>query len=133
MAYMDFAAHRSAALLEPILPPARIVPGQVMDLGSREWAVVRLAREDSMSSIRPESRLGRVIRLIFGIERQNPLSDERLEALRRMSVLSWHYGYNVAPSEISEFLAAGYSERQYETLLGRIVADRAASRARKTR
>jgi hypothetical protein len=133
MAYMDFAAHGSAALLEPILPRARVIPGQTPQLSVREWSVVRLAREDNMASIRPETGLKRAIRLIFGLERKNPLSDERLEALRRMAVLSWHYGYNIAPSEISEFLAAGYSERQYEMLLDRIVAERVASRGRKMR
>jgi hypothetical protein len=131
MAYMDFAAHRGdAMLLEPLFPPARVKAGQASDLDHREWAIVRLARTDGLPSIREEGRFGRLFRLIFGIERKNPLSDERLEALRRLAVLSWHHGYNVAPSEVSGFLNAGYSERQYEVLLARIVTDRAESHRR---
>jgi hypothetical protein len=131
MAYMDFAGHRGAAqLLEPFMPPARVRAGQATTFSHREWAIVRLAREDNVSSIREEGRLGRLVRLIFGIERKNPLSDSRLEALRRIAVLSWHHGYNVAPSEIGDFLRAGYSERQYEVLVDGIVGERAAPRAR---
>lgn len=135
MAYMDFAGHRGAAAtlqLEPFFPPARIREGQATTFTQREWAIVRLARSDGLSSIREEGRLGRLIRLIFGVERKNPLSDEKLEALRRISVLSWHHGYNVAPSEIGDFLTAGYSERQYEVLADRVVAERADSRRRTT-
>lgn len=131
MAYMDFAGHRGAALqLEPFMPPASIREGQATTFTHREWAIARLAREDGLSSIREEGTLGRLVRLIFGIERKNPLSDTRLEALRRMAVLSWHHGYNVAPSEIGGFLDAGYSERQYEVLVEGIVSERAATRGR---
>lgn len=133
MAYMDFAQHRGVAALESIFPPARVRMGQATTLDQREWAIVGLARSDGMASVREEGTLRRVIRIIFGGERKNALSDEKLEALRRMAVLSWHHGYNVAPSEISEFLSAGYSERQYEVLLDRIVQTRAASRQRITR
>jgi hypothetical protein len=133
MAFMDFAGYRAATLqLEPIFPPARIREGQATNFTQREWAIVRLARNDGLASIREESGTGRLIRLIFGIERKNPLSDERLEALRRMAVLSWHHGYNVAPSEIGDFLSAGYSERQYEVLVDRVVAERADGRRRTT-
>jgi len=131
MAYMDFAGHRGAALqLEPFMPPARVRDGQATTFTHREWTIVRLAREDGLSSIREESRFGRLVRAIFGIKKKNPLSDGGLEALRRMAVLSWHNGYNVAPSEIGNFLQAGYSERQYEVLVAGIVAERAAPRGR---
>lgn len=131
MAYMDFAGHRGMNLLqEPLLPPARIRQGQATTFSHREWAIVRLAREDGLSSIREEGSLGRLVRMIFGVERKNPLSDERLEALRRMAVLSWHNGYNVSPTEIGAFIDAGYSERQYEVLVDGIVAERHATRGR---
>jgi hypothetical protein len=130
MAYMEFAGHRGAALSAPVLPPARPHPDEAHDLSRREWTIVRLAREDGLSSLREEGRLGRFVRMIFGIERKNPLSNDRLEALRRIAVLSWHHGYNVAPSEIGDFLSSGYSEPQYEQLTRRIAAERAASRTR---
>ncbi len=128
MAYLDLAQQGGAALFENPFPPARAVPGQATDLSEREWSVAYLARNDGLSSIRPDSRLARLVRLIFGFKRENPLSDGRLEALRRIAVLSWRFGYNIAPSEISEFLAAGFSERQYETLLTRIHAERSSLR-----
>ncbi|MBN8831772.1 MAG: hypothetical protein J0G94_14395 [Sphingomonadales bacterium] len=130
MAYMDFAQPTAAGLFDNPFPPARALPGEPVDLDPREWSVAYLARRDGLSSIREEGPLGRLVRLIFGVERKNPLSDSRLEALRRMAVLSWHYGYNVAPSEISAFLAAGFSERQYETLLIRIRAESQLLRTR---
>ena len=134
MAYMDFAGQRdivASLLMEPFFPPARVRDGEATTFTQREWAIVRLARDDNLASIREEGRLGRAIRLIFGVERKNPLSDGKLEALRRIAVLSWHHGYNVAPSEIGDFLNAGYSERQYEVLADRVVAQR-ADRSRRT-
>jgi len=130
MAYQTFAEPTANGLFDNPFPPARLVPGQPADLDQREWSIAWLARKDGLSSIREEGTFGRIIRKIFGVERKNPLSDGRLEALRRMAVLSWHYGYNVAPSEISTFLAAGYSERQYETLLTRIRAESQLLRTR---
>lgn len=130
MAYMDFSGQTGAAVLEPLFPPARVREGQATTFTQREWSVVWVSRNDSLDSIREEGRFARLVRLLFGIERQNPLSDERLEALRRMAVLGWHRGYDVAPSDIDDFIAAGFSERQYELLLERIVAERALARRR---
>ncbi len=128
MAYLDLALHGDDVRFKNPFPPARVAAGQATDLNLREWSVAYLARNDSLSSIRPQSRLGRVFRAIFGIKLPNPLSDSRLEALRRIAVMSWRFGYNVAPSEISEFLAAGFSELQYEALLKRIHAERSMLR-----
>ena len=129
MAYLN-VAEQSAGLFSNPFPPARVVAGQATELSKREWSVAWLARNDGLNSIREEGRLGRLFRQLFGIERKNPLSDSRLEALRRISVLSWRYGYNIAPSEITAFLEAGYSERQYETLLNRIRAESQLFRTR---
>lgn len=128
MAYKDFSGRDGATVLESLFPPARTRAGQPTTFTQREWSIVGLARQDALASIRPDTRLARIVRVIFGIERQNPLSDGRLEALRRIAVLSWHHGYNIAPSEIAAFLEAGFSERQYELLAQRIVAERAAGR-----
>lgn len=130
MAYMNFAAYRDATALEPVFPPARAHAGEASELSQRDWTIVRLARADGLNSLYPEGRWGRLFRRIFGIERKNPLSDERLEALRRVAVLSWHHGYNVPPSEIGGLLAAGFSELQYERLARHVVAERAARRGR---
>lgn len=132
MAYMNFAEVGGAAALHAQFAPAATVAEEVADFDAREWSVIRLARNDSLSSIREESRFGRAVRFIFGIERRNPLANSRLEALRRMAVMSWRYGYNVASSEIGAFLAAGFSSTHYEELLKHIGMARAAS-GRRTR
>ena len=132
MAYLNFAEHGGAPALGFSFAASAPVADAVPNLGAREWSVIRLARDDSLSSIFPESRLGRLVRLIFGLERKNILSNPRLEALRRIAVMSWHHGYNVAPSEISDFLNAGYTRQDYETLMDRVVAERAPT-GRRTR
>ena len=45
----------------------------------------------------------------------------KLEALRRMAVLTWHHGYAVTTPQIDDFLAAGFTTDHYD-LLGRRVA-----------
>lgn len=126
MAYRAFAGHDGPHLLDhrhaPMVTPAT----SEADFSPLEWRIVAMARHDSLGSIRPETRLRRLVRQLFGFPGYDVLSNERLEALRRMAVLGWHDGYAVAQSEIRAFLAAGYSLDHYETLLGRISAGRLA-------
>ena len=126
MAYLNFAEHGGTAPLNFLLPQAVAAREEVTEFDAREWTVVKLAREDRLSSVRPESSLGRALRFVFGVERQNELSDPKLEALRRIAVLSWHHGYNIASSALREFFEAGFSHRQYELLLKHIGTARAA-------
>ena len=52
------------------------------------------------------------------LKQRNPqLADARLEALRRVAVLSWQHGYAIASHEVKAFLAAGFTARQYETVV----------------
>ncbi|HWJ68686.1 MAG TPA: hypothetical protein VNS79_01345 [Sphingobium sp.] len=112
---------------------ARLVPAPAMAAGratadafsQREWTIIRLAREDRVSSLREETAFKRFLRLIFGLERKTPFSDPALEGLRRIAVLSWHHGYNVDGAEVAAFLDAGYSTDQYELLLAHIGRERA--------
>ena len=84
-----------------------------------EWSVVRLARVDSLWTIRTAGRLRRFWNWVVG--RGNPeLANPRLEALRRMAVLTWHYGFTVPGEDVSAFLSAGFSPAQYELLAGSI-------------
>lgn len=92
-----------------------------------QWRVIELTREDSVASLREETKFGKFLRLIFGWGAKRPLADAKLEALRRMAVMSWHHGYNVDGGNIEAFLASGYSLDQYETLLGHIVDARTES------
>jgi len=99
------------------VPPAR--------LSALEWSVVALARRDGLGSLRAPGRMAVALRAVF--RQHNPrLADERLEALRRMAVLSWHYGYTVPTRELRAFFAAGFSSDQYELLLASIGASRVA-------
>ena len=48
------------------------------------------------------------------------LADPRLEALRRMAVLTWHFGFTVHGDDVAEFLSAGFTPDQYELMAGSI-------------
>jgi len=50
------------------------------------------------------------------------LANERLEALRRMAVLSWHYGFTVPGDDVASFTSAGFSPDQYELMVRSIRA-----------
>jgi len=84
-----------------------------------EWSVIRLARIDRLWTIRTDGRLRRFWNWLAG--RGNPsLANPQLEALRRMAVLTWHYGFTVPGNDVSEFLSAGFTPDQYELMAGRI-------------
>ncbi len=102
-------------------PIADCVPPVADRLTPLEWSVVAIARRDRRSTLRRPGRLSVAIRMLFG--RPNPmLADVRLEALRRMAVLTWRDGYTVPSREVRTFLAAGFTPGQYETLVDRISA-----------
>lgn len=131
MAYLDIA-ERGFATASFAPPPLPQRDETMRAFTGQEWTIIGLAREDRLSSLREESEFKEFLRLIFGFERQRPLSNPRLEALRRIAVLSWHHGYNVAPSEVGAFLAAGYSPDHYDAMLAHIGHERAVS-AKRTR
>src|SRR3546814_7314983 len=56
------------------------------------------------------------------------LADPKLEALRRMAVLTWHQSYAVPKGELTAFFDAGYSPDHYE-LLGKRVAEAHVARS----
>ena len=84
-----------------------------------EWSVVRLARVDSLWTIRTAGRLRRFWNWVVG--RGNPeLANPRLEALRRMAVLTWNFGFTVHGDDVADFLSAGFTPDQYELMAGSI-------------
>ena len=127
MAYLDLAEPGFATLAPFAISSARADNDAGVDFSQREWTVIRLARNDRLSSLRDESEFKEFLRFLFGFERQRPLSDPRLEALRRIAVLSWHHGYNVAASEVRAFFSAGFSTDQYDAMLAHVGRERAAS------
>lgn len=114
--------HRATPAADPVLP--------VNDrLTALEWSVVALARNDRRSSLRRPGRTAVAIRALFN-QRNPMLADERLEALRRMAVLTWQDGYTVASHEVRAFVAAGFTSDQYETMVDSIGVAKANARRR---
>lgn len=136
MAYLTFA-EGSAVAGQPARSPVRqprhdVDPDATEDaapaLSALEWLVVAVGKQDRLSSLRQPGRLSTALGSLFGPQRNPRLADERLEALRRIAVLSWHYGYVVPGREVSRFIAAGFTPEQYELVVDSIGADRLAQR-----
>ena len=87
-----------------------------------EWSIVRLASADGLATLRTPGPVGRFINRLMGQTGSVELASPRLEALRRIAVLSWNFGLAVPADAIAEFLSAGFSRSQYELLVGRIGA-----------
>ncbi|MBC3940612.1 hypothetical protein [Sphingomonas albertensis] len=91
-----------------------------------EWLVVALARKDTVRSLQVPGRIATAIASVFGVRRSLQLADPRLEALRRLAVLSWHRGYSVASAEVRAFTSAGFTLEHYELMMVSILAGHAA-------
>lgn len=85
-----------------------------------EWSIIRLARLDRLWTLRASTRVNRFFRRLIGRNPNPALANERLEALRRMAVLSWHFGFTVPGEDLAEFLRAGFSLDQYELLVNTV-------------
>jgi hypothetical protein len=92
------------------------------DFSALEWSVIRLARVDGLSTLRPPGRIVRFWNWLMGRTGGPELANERLEALRRMAVLSWHFGFTVPGDDVAGFLSAGFSPDQYELMVRSIRA-----------
>jgi hypothetical protein len=119
---MTYLAPIEALSSEPIALPAMTASqSATWDFSPLEWSVIRLARADRLWTIRSFGRLRRFWNWLVG--RANPkLASEKLEALRRMAVLSWHFGFTVPGRDVADFLSAGFTPDQYELMVGRITA-----------
>ncbi|OWK33142.1 hypothetical protein [Sphingomonas dokdonensis] len=91
-------------------------------LSALEWAVVVLARRDTLATLREPGRLSMALGNLFGRTPNPRLADPKLEALRRLAVLSWHDLVAVPAQEIAAFLAAGFTNAHYQTLRASIRA-----------
>lgn len=133
MAYLMLDADRL-----PNLPPATPAAVPAIDdqpaarLTGLEWSVVALARKDALSSLRRPGRMASALGALFRQPHNPMLADERLEALRRIAVFAWHYGYTIPSAELTRFLNAGFSPAQYELMTDSIgVARRKTMGARR--
>ena len=92
------------------------------DFSRLEWSIIRLARVDGLSTLREPGRWSRLVNWLMGRKGRPELANERLEALRRMAVLSWHFGFTVPGDDVAAFFSAGFSPDQYE-LMVRSISD----------
>ncbi|MEH3036465.1 MAG: hypothetical protein PGN23_08270 [Sphingomonas adhaesiva] len=123
MAYVDFSGDPLHTATFPVAPPA--VADDEGRLTGLEWSVVALARGDRLSSLSRPGRMSIALGKVFGTRRHPAhLADPRLEALRRMAVLTWHMSFAVPASEVRAFFAAGFSVAQYETMTESIASAR---------
>lgn len=124
MAYLAFSELGGGDVLERPSSVAEVgVPSAPARLSALEWSVVAIAWSDRLSSLRHPGRVARMMGGLFG--GHNPrLADPRLEALRRMAVLTWRRGYTVPPHEVRAFHDAGYTAEQYELLVDSIATAR---------
>ncbi len=121
MAYLNFSELHGS----PVAMPADVLPAT--GFSALEWQVVAIAQHDRLASLEKPGRLSVALGMIFGGDSPNPkLADQKLEALRRLSVLAWHRGYTLPRHEIRAFHEAGFTPEQYETLLASISRGRAA-------
>ena len=123
MAYIDFNDTLAPAPVSAEAPRHDIIPAEPRArLSPLEWSVIAIARRDRLSSLRTPGRLSMALGSLFGRGANPRLADPRLEALRRMAVLSWHHGFQVPASAVRAFVAAGFTQDQYETMLASISA-----------
>jgi hypothetical protein len=133
MAYLAFAEGAAGAVTHAPMPKADPVPSREARLSALDWLAVAVARNDRLSSLRRPGRLAMALGSLFGMPRNPELADPRLEALRRVAVLSRHYGYTVPSGEVRRFLAAGFTSDQYELVVDSVIAERRPSNARSVR
>ena len=119
MAYLDRIESHTAqpVVFVPKIAPAPAPAVPEPDFSALEWSVIRLARVDGLSTLREPGRIGRFMNWLMGRGGSPELANPRLEALRRMAVLSWHFGFTVPGDDVADFLAAGFSPEQYELMV----------------
>lgn len=126
MAYLSFIETAAGAAV-----PAEVhqIPNEEgARFSALEWSVVAIAEGDPLSSLRSPGRVAQALGSLFPAKRNPKLADPKLEALRRMAVLTWKQGYKVSDHAITAFLNAGFTTSQYELLAGSIVTARAKRR-----
>ena len=111
MAYRSFGTMYPASVAitdSPAEPAAMFAP--------LEQTVIALAEADPVASLGAPSRFSRFFERWFGFTRHNPLTDERLEALRRFAVLARVAAGVLPAEEVRRFIAAGFSLNQARAL-----------------
>jgi hypothetical protein len=118
MAYLARIEPQNAQPLALMGAPANDIAKP--DFTPLEWSIIRLASVDGLSTLREPGRFSRFVNWLMGRNGSPELANPRLEALRRISVLSWHFGFTVPGDDVTDFLSAGFSPDQYELLVSSI-------------
>jgi hypothetical protein len=120
---MAYLARIEPQTAQPVvLRPIAANDGARSEFSPLEWSVIRLARGDDLSSLREPGRFGHFVNWLMGRGGSPELANERLEALRKMAVLSWHFAFTVPSEDVADFLSAGFTPDQYELLVMSISA-----------
>ena len=130
MAYIDFADAALTHTAPTMVPRRDPVPDRSATLSPLEWLVVAVAQGEGLGTLRAPGRIASALGSVFGIGRTMRLADDRLEALRRIAVLSRHHGYAVPASDLRRFHAAGFSVDQYELVVDSMAAGRRSAAQR---
>jgi hypothetical protein len=117
---MAYHARIETTNAQPIVLMPPVAPTTTPEFSPLEWSIIRLARVDGLSTIRSPGPLRRFYNWLIGRTGSPKLANDRLEALRRISVLSWHFGFSVPGDDVAEFLAEGFTGDQYELLVSSI-------------
>ena len=126
MAYLDLDNMFAAPARSRADAPAAELPG----FTALEWSVIALAKNDTLGSLATPGRVSRAIGGVFGLSTKSRLADPRLEALRRLAVHAWRRGFALPMQEIRNFVAAGFSEGQLETLVTSVTGVRVGTNGR---
>lgn len=118
--------HSQPSLLPAVVGEERVRP----EFSELEWSIIRLARTNPLWTVRPRGPIRRFWNWLLG-RSNSELANPRLEALRRISVLSWHFGFVISSEDLADFLSAGFSTDQYELLVSSVSRAREASSARR--
>ena len=128
--YARVSAPASQAVALPGAAPMIQAEEERPVLTELERSVIGIARQDGLATLRQPGRLTRWLGLVFGVRISPQLADPKLEALRRIAVLSWKRGYAIASAEVKAFLASGYSPAFYELVVDTIASARQAEARR---
>ena len=104
---------------QPIALPA-IAARPEPHFSALEWSIVRLARNDGLSTIREPGPFRRLLSWLIGRTGSRRLANDRLEALRQIAVLSWNFGFSIPGEDVADFLSAGFTIDQYELLVSSV-------------
>jgi hypothetical protein len=118
---MAYLAPVEMIAAQPVSFPAlRSVTVETTDFSALDWSIIRLSRGDRLWTLRPPGPLRRLYHWLLGRTGSPSLANDRLEALRRISVLSWHFGFSIPGEDVADFLSAGFTADQYELLVSSV-------------